>query len=82
MYPFKSGIQRIIERTPVPVVPMALSGLWGSFFSRLGGPAMSRPFRRPPFSRIRLRVGTPVAPLQASPQRLQNEIAALRGDWK
>jgi 1-acyl-sn-glycerol-3-phosphate acyltransferase len=30
--PFKTGIERIIQRTPAPVVPMALRGLWGSFF--------------------------------------------------
>lgn len=35
LYPFKKGITRIIERTPVPVIPMALRGLWGSF-SRAG----------------------------------------------
>ena len=40
------GIERIVDRTPVPVVPMALVGLWGSFFSRRWGRAMSRPFRR------------------------------------
>ena len=32
--PFRPGIERIVERTPVPVVPVALVGLWGSFFSR------------------------------------------------
>jgi 1-acyl-sn-glycerol-3-phosphate acyltransferase len=37
LYPFKSGIQKILERTPVPVVPIALQGLWGSYFSRKGG---------------------------------------------
>ena len=31
---FKQGIERIVERTPVPVVPMALCKMWGSFFSR------------------------------------------------
>ena len=40
---FRSGIERIVERTPVPVVPVALRGLWGSFFSREGGAAMRRP---------------------------------------
>lgn len=46
LYPFRKGITRIVERSPVPVVPMALKGLWGSFFSRKDGPAMTRPFRR------------------------------------
>src|SRR4029453_2617716 len=44
--PFRQGVERIVHRTPVPVVPMALRGLWGSFFSREGGPAMRQPFRR------------------------------------
>ena len=36
----KPGIERILERTPVPVVPLALSGLWGTWFSRVKGKAM------------------------------------------
>jgi 1-acyl-sn-glycerol-3-phosphate acyltransferase len=32
--PFRPGMVRILQRTPVPVVPMALSGLWRSIFSR------------------------------------------------
>ena len=79
---FRSGIGRIVERTPVPVVPMALSGLWGSFFSRVAGAAMTRPFRRAPFSRIRLRVGAALQPAAATPDRLRASIADLRGDWK
>src|SRR5262249_40946815 len=43
LYPFRGGISRIVESTPVPVVPLALRGLWGSFFSRKDGAAMSRP---------------------------------------
>ena len=31
---FRAGITRILESDPVPVIPMALQGLWGSFFSR------------------------------------------------
>jgi len=31
---FRHGIERMIKRDPVPVVPLALSGLWGSIFSR------------------------------------------------
>jgi 1-acyl-sn-glycerol-3-phosphate acyltransferase len=36
MMPFKPGIERIIKSDPVPVIPMYLDGLWGSFFSRSG----------------------------------------------
>ena len=50
--PVPSGLTRILDANPVPVVPMALRGLWGSMFSRKDGPALSRPFRRGLFSRI------------------------------
>jgi hypothetical protein len=82
LYPFRPGITRILEETPVPVVPMALRGLWGSFFSRKDGPAMSRPFRRGAFSRIALAAGAPLAPADATPEALQARVLALRGDWR
>lgn len=80
--PFKQGVQQIIRRTPVPVVPMALRGLWGSFFSRKGGAAMSRPFRRGILNRLELVVGEPVPPEQATPEGLQQMVCTLRGDWR
>ena len=80
LYPFRKGITRIVERTPVPVVPMALKGLWGSFFSRKDGPAMTRPFRRGLFSKVGLAVTAPVAPAAATPEALQEIVARLRGD--
>ncbi len=73
---------RILERDPVPVVPIALQGLWGSFFSRQGGAAMTRPFRRGLFSRIGINVGAQVAAPQAQPEHLQGAVAVLRGDWR
>jgi len=82
LYPFKNGIKRILDRTPVPVVPMALQGLWGSFFSRKDGPAMSKPFRRGTFSRIALKVAPEMAPQTVTPEALQAVTASLRGDWK
>ncbi|AZG14793.1 MFS transporter [Cupriavidus pauculus] len=80
--PFRSGVSQIIQRTPVPVVPMALRGLWGSFFSRKGAPAMTRPFRRGLLSKLELVVGEPVPPEAATPEGLQQMVLALRGDWK
>ncbi|MBX3670389.1 MAG: MFS transporter [Rhodocyclaceae bacterium] len=82
MYPFKPGIARIVERSPVPVVPMALRGLWGSFFSRKDGPAMSKPFRRGLFNRIELAIAAPVPAAEAVPTRLQQSVAELRGDMR
>ncbi|WP_423197491.1 MULTISPECIES: MFS transporter [unclassified Cupriavidus] len=79
---FRGGVQQIIQRTPVPVVPMALRGLWGSFFSRKDGPAMSRPFRRGIQSRLELVVGAPVPPEHVTPEGLQQTVLALRGEWR
>jgi 1-acyl-sn-glycerol-3-phosphate acyltransferase len=82
MNEFKSGIKRIIDRTPVPVIPLALRGLWGSFFSRMGGKAMSRFFPRGISSKIELVAGAPISPTQVTPESLHDTVQALRGDWK
>jgi hypothetical protein len=79
--PFRPGVERIVRRTPVPVIPMALRGLWGSFFSRDGGPAMRWPFRRF-WSRIEVVAGPPVAPEEVGADALQAHVLALRGDWR
>jgi 1-acyl-sn-glycerol-3-phosphate acyltransferase len=79
---FRPGISRILERSPVPVVPLALRGLWGSFFSRKGGRAMSNPFHLRPFKKIGLVAGDAVAPADATPEQLQLRVGALRGDAK
>jgi hypothetical protein len=62
------------------VVPLALRGLWGSFFSRAHGKAMSRPFARGAFNRIELVAGGAVDAAKASPQRLRAAVLELRGD--
>ncbi|HEY2863487.1 MAG TPA: MFS transporter [Casimicrobiaceae bacterium] len=77
--PFRPGLQRILGQAPAPVVPMALRGLWGSFFSRAdGGRAMRK--MRGLFSRIALVAGPPVPPESATPEFLQQNVLALRGD--
>ncbi len=78
---FKRGVERIIATTPVPVVPMALQGLWGSFFSRANGPAMSSRPRRF-WSRIALAIGEPQASHEVTATSLQIRVSELRGEWK
>ncbi len=56
LQPFRAGIKRIVDSTPVPVIPVALRGLWGSLFSRSGGRAFFK-WPRGPFSRIELVAG-------------------------
>ncbi|MEO8938651.1 MAG: MFS transporter, partial [Burkholderiaceae bacterium] len=64
LYPFKQGAARIVERNPVPIVPMALRGLWGSWFSRASGRAFTslpRPLKQGLSSRLELVIGAPIA---------------------
>ncbi len=82
MYPFRPGVMEILKRQPAPVVPMALCGLWGSFFSRKGGPAMTRPFRRGAFARVELKVAPEWAPQAVTPEGLQAVTLEMRGELK
>jgi 1-acyl-sn-glycerol-3-phosphate acyltransferase len=79
MNEFRSGITRILERTPVPVIPLALSGLWRSLFTR--NRARLRHLTKL-FPKVRLAVGEPVPAASASPERLRAAVLTLRGDWR
>lgn len=74
--PFRAGIERIVQRTPVPVIPMALNGFWGSFFSRKDGPAMSKVPRRF-WSRVSLTIGKPIAADRVSAAIAQEAVASM-----
>jgi 1-acyl-sn-glycerol-3-phosphate acyltransferase len=76
---FKNGISRILEQTPVPVTPMALRGLWGSFFSHKDRPALSQLPKRF-WSKIDLVAGDAIKPEDASPEFLKLKVGELRGD--
>ena len=77
---FRPGIEKIVKRTPVPVVPMALQGMWGSFFSYFWGKPLSRPFAR--FrTRIQLDIGPPLSPDTVTAEALAQRVAAL-GKWE
>jgi 1-acyl-sn-glycerol-3-phosphate acyltransferase len=82
MNAFKGGIAKIVAQTRVPVIPMALCGLWGHLLSRNGAPRFERTFRRHWRSQLALMVGQPVAPQDATPESLQAQVQALRGHWK
>jgi 1-acyl-sn-glycerol-3-phosphate acyltransferase len=79
MQPFKPGVIKMLQRDPVPVIPLALRGLWGSFFSRKYGSAMSRWFPRGWFSRIELVAGNAIDASGASTESLYRRISVLRG---
>jgi 1-acyl-sn-glycerol-3-phosphate acyltransferase len=74
--PFRRGIERIVSSTPVPVVPLALDGLWGSLFSRYGKGPLRHRFGHL-WQRISLSVGAPLAPESVSVEQVERSVAAL-----
>lgn len=73
---FRGGMEKILARRSVPVVPIALHGLWGSWFSRQGGGAVKKLPRR--FrAQINVEVGHPVAPEKASAERMQSIVQSM-----
>ena len=82
MNEFRGGVAKIVERSKVPVIPMALRGLWGSVFTRDPGNLFERSFARGWRSKLALAVGVPVAPQQATPEYLHEQVRELRGEWK
>ncbi|RDI98970.1 MFS transporter [Dyella solisilvae] len=79
--PFRPGVARILEHRPVPVVPLALRGLWGSVWSRrdsmLHRARLPRRFR----ARVELVAGAPLAPTDAELPTLEARVRELRGDF-
>ncbi len=78
--PFKGGVEKILERRPVPVVPMALRNMWTSMWSkrdgRLARMRVPRRFR----AHIEVMAGEPVPGRDASAAGLEARVRALRGD--
>jgi len=78
MQPFRRGLRDIVTRTPVPVVPMGLSGLWGGVFSRRHR-GLTRWVPRGIRPKVGLAAGRPVAPDALDLDTLHREVLALRG---
>ena len=75
---FRAGIENIVKRTPAPILPMALQGLWGSMFSR--DPARRGRFLpRRLWSKITLTAGELVPPGEVSAPALEKIVKGLRG---
>ena len=76
---FRPGIEKIISRRPVPVIPVALGRLWGSWFSRnKRGGIRKIPGRL--FARVPVKIGAPVAPADATAANLELLVRTLRGE--
>ncbi|MBR9790071.1 MAG: MFS transporter [Vibrionaceae bacterium] len=78
---FMRGIDIILRRSPVPVIPVALKGLWGSYFSRCKGRACKGlPTRF--WSKLEIEAGTPIQPSNVNAQIMFEKVQELRGDWR
>lgn len=75
---FRPGVAHILARTPAPVVPMALSGLWESLFAR--NPQRLRNLGKLLQKKVSLAIGAPVAASAATPEHLRAIVLELRGE--
>lgn len=74
---FRAGMLRILKDTPVPIIPLALSNLWGSMFSRFA-PSVWQRLPRRYLAKITLAAGEPIAPERATLENLRDAVVALR----
>lgn len=77
---FRPGVDRILARRAVPVVPLALRGMWGSIFSRRDGALRRARLPRRFWSRIELVGGAPLAAAEANAAVLEARVGELRGE--
>lgn len=77
---FKSGVEHILAKQPVPVIPMALRGMWTSMWShrdsRMARMRVPRRFR----AQVEVVAAAPVDGAAADAEGLEAQVRALRGD--
>nr|WP_267957724.1 1-acyl-sn-glycerol-3-phosphate acyltransferase [Halomonas zhangzhouensis] len=79
VHTFRRGLETILARDPVPVIPAGLAGLWGSWTSHRGGQALTKRPRR--FrARVALYFGEPIPPRLARRDRLETRVRALKAE--
>jgi 1-acyl-sn-glycerol-3-phosphate acyltransferase len=79
VHEFRGGIERIVARRPVPVIPVALGGLWGSWFSRKKTGGLNRiPGKL--FSRVDVRIGQAVSAADVDAGTMELLVRTLRGE--
>lgn len=76
---FRNGVERILERHPVPVVPVALRGLWGSFFSLAYGKEFGGGWHGKLRAKLSVVCGAPIPGEEVEAARLQEIVGDLRG---
>jgi 1-acyl-sn-glycerol-3-phosphate acyltransferase len=77
---FKSGVEKILETRPVPVVPMALQGMWTSMWSHRDGRMRRMRLPRRLRAHVEVRADVPVDGSSATAESLEAQVRTLRGD--
>lgn len=77
--PFRRGLELILARDAVPVIPAGLAGLWGSWTSHQGGKALTRLPRRCR-ARVALQIGEAMRPGEACRRRVEVRVGALKAE--
>ena len=78
--PFKPGIERILAKLPVPVVPVAVQGLWQSMWSKRDGTLNRARLPRRFRAEIEIVFGPPIPGKEVTAAGLEAAVKALRGD--
>ncbi len=76
---FRKGIERILQRSPVPVIPVAISNMWGSLFSRRDNAEGRLRLPRRFWARVGLDIAAPMQPGEVSADRLEQHIRSMLG---
>ena len=76
---FRPGIEKIISRRPVPVIPASLGRLWGGWLSRRPNGSM-RLIPKRLFARVTVRFGELVPATEVTAARLELLVRTLRSD--
>jgi 1-acyl-sn-glycerol-3-phosphate acyltransferase len=82
---FKPGIEKLARDNPdAQIIPMAISGMWGSWFSRhKNGKALNGlPKRRKLRTKISINIGKPVTSEGITKENLTKIVKELRGNIK
>jgi 1-acyl-sn-glycerol-3-phosphate acyltransferase len=80
LHEFRPGVERILQTDPVPVIPLAIGGLWGSFFSRSKGGKAMQGLPHPSRRIIEVEIGAPLPPATPAAE-LEAQVRGLLGSW-
>lgn len=82
VHQFRRGVENMVARFPVPVVPMALGGLWGRWFSRHTRTGAARYLPNRLWSKVFLSAAAPIPAAEVNCEQLQLLVRTLRGDQR